>query len=425
MEDGARLRRARSAARRSTASPIWLGFCALFFARARRPAPAALAAQPRPARAALVLGLALVLQPRRHLHERAARLPAARLPARPHGLDRRGADGSRRRRRPSGRSGCSPRRRSSRPASGSASTSSASNVIDVGYSGVIGAERIAHGQSPYGHFPVEGDAEGVRPGRRRRRDPRAHPDERPLRVGEPAGRHLRPGRLRGLPPRLPDLRLERASGTTCRPRTSRSIAVRPALRCSGSRSSGCASAATRLAVTLAFAWAAYPFTQYVSSSNTNDALPPLFLIWGFWLVTSPWARGAVVALVRRGRSSRRCCSRRSGPRTRTRSAPARRSSLFVGGFVAGDARRVLGPPARAEPAPRGARLLGPHARLADRPRLAVLDLGLAAVPRRAFPTCTSLQRVLEVAARRRRDRVATSCRAASRRSSSPRSRPRC
>ena len=45
-----------------------------------------------------------------------------------------------------------------------------------------------------------------------------------------------------------------------------------------------------------FAWAAYPFTQYVSSSNTNDALPPLFLIWGFWLLTSPFARGAAVAL---------------------------------------------------------------------------------------------------------------------------------
>jgi hypothetical protein len=52
----------------------------------------------------------------------------------------------------------------------------------------------------------------------------------------------------------------------------------------------------RLAATLAFAWAAWPFTQYVSSSNTNDALPALFLIWGFWLVTSPLARGAFVAL---------------------------------------------------------------------------------------------------------------------------------
>ena len=30
-----------------------------------------------------------------------------------------------------------------------------SNVIDVGYSGVIGAHRIASGQAPYGHFPDE------------------------------------------------------------------------------------------------------------------------------------------------------------------------------------------------------------------------------------------------------------------------------
>src|SRR5205814_4740421 len=28
-------------------------------------------------------------------------------------------------------------------------------VIDVGFAGVIGAERIVHGQAPYGHMPVE------------------------------------------------------------------------------------------------------------------------------------------------------------------------------------------------------------------------------------------------------------------------------
>ena len=32
-----------------------------------------------------------------------------------------------------------------------------SNVIDVGYAGPIGAQRIVHGQSPYGNFPVEDD----------------------------------------------------------------------------------------------------------------------------------------------------------------------------------------------------------------------------------------------------------------------------
>ena len=54
-------------------------------------------------------------------------------------------------------------------------------VIDVGYAGVIGADRILDGQAPYGHMP---DTAGtrLRPGRRRRRDPRPHPDERPLRV---------------------------------------------------------------------------------------------------------------------------------------------------------------------------------------------------------------------------------------------------
>jgi hypothetical protein len=52
----------------------------------------------------------------------------------------------------------------------------------------------------------------------------------------------------------------------------------------------------RLAAALPFAWAAYPFTQYASNSNTNDSLPPLLLIWGFWLVASPWARGAFAAL---------------------------------------------------------------------------------------------------------------------------------
>jgi hypothetical protein len=53
---------------------------------------------------------------------------------------------------------------------------------------------------------------------------------------------------------------------------------------------------SRLAATLALAWAAYPFTQYVSSSNTNDSILPAFLIWGFVFVSSSWARGAFSAL---------------------------------------------------------------------------------------------------------------------------------
>ena len=52
----------------------------------------------------------------------------------------------------------------------------------------------------------------------------------------------------------------------------------------------------RLGAVLAFAWAAYPFTQYVSNSNTNDAIMPCFLVWGFWLVSRPAARGVLAAL---------------------------------------------------------------------------------------------------------------------------------
>jgi hypothetical protein len=52
----------------------------------------------------------------------------------------------------------------------------------------------------------------------------------------------------------------------------------------------------RLAMTLAFAWAAYPFTLYALASNTNDAIMPALLIWGFWLVSSAGARGAATAL---------------------------------------------------------------------------------------------------------------------------------
>ena len=50
-------------------------------------------------------------------------------------------------------------------------------VIDVGYSGVIGAHRIANGQAPYGHFP---QATGRPCGPRGPQRPgcAAHPDER-------------------------------------------------------------------------------------------------------------------------------------------------------------------------------------------------------------------------------------------------------
>src|SRR5439155_18738015 len=58
-------------------------------ARAPGLSPAAFASEPRPRRASLLLRVPLVLQPRERLHERAARLSAASVPARALCVDRR------------------------------------------------------------------------------------------------------------------------------------------------------------------------------------------------------------------------------------------------------------------------------------------------------------------------------------------------
>ena len=170
-----------------------------------------------------------------------------------------------------------------------------SNVIDVGYSGVIGAERIVNGEWPYGHMPVEEDLKACGPADADGEIARAHPDERALRVREPARRHVRPRRVRvATSPAYLALgwsgkwdELPAAHATTI----AFDLICILGLALVGLRFGG-----PLLAATLAFAWTAYPFTQYASSANTNDALLPAFLIWGFWLVTSPWARGVFSAL---------------------------------------------------------------------------------------------------------------------------------
>jgi hypothetical protein len=169
-----------------------------------------------------------------------------------------------------------------------------SNVIDVGYSGVVGAERISHGQAPYGHFPIEGDRKACGPadsegeirdriqtnGRCESANPQGDT------YGPVAYEAYLPGYwIFGWSGKWDDLPAAHFASVVF------DILCALGLALVGRRFGG-----NRLAVTLAFAWMAWPFTQYVSSSNTNDALPALFLIWGFWLVTSPVARGGFSAL---------------------------------------------------------------------------------------------------------------------------------
>jgi hypothetical protein len=168
------------------------------------------------------------------------------------------------------------------------------SVIDVGFAGVVGAERIANGQVPYGHMPVQenlkpcgpADAEGeIREriqtnGRCEASNPRGDT------YGPVSYLAYLPGyAVFGWTGKWDELWAAHATSLLFDGLCLLGLAL------VGRRYGG-----TRLAATLAFAWAAYPFTLYVSNSNTNDAVMPAFLIWGFWLASSAWARGAAIAL---------------------------------------------------------------------------------------------------------------------------------
>ena len=169
-----------------------------------------------------------------------------------------------------------------------------SNVIDVGYSGVIGADRIMHGQSPYGHFPVEDNR------------PTCGPADS---SGEVRDRIQTNGRCETANPLgdtygpvsylayIPGYEL---FGWSHKWDYLRSVHFTSILFDSicllglvlvGRRFGG-----APLAAALAFAWVAWPFSQYASNSNTNDAIPPALLIWGFLGVTRAPVRAAAVAL---------------------------------------------------------------------------------------------------------------------------------
>ncbi len=168
------------------------------------------------------------------------------------------------------------------------------SVIDVGFAGVIGAERIVHGQMPYGHMPDQGDLKPCGPA-----DANGEIRERIQTNGRCEASNARgdtygpvsylayvPGYLAfGWSGKWDELWTGHATSL-----------LFDALCLIGLALVGRRLGGDRLGATLAFAWATYPFTLYTANSNTNDAIMPAFLIWGFWLASSPWARGAGLAL---------------------------------------------------------------------------------------------------------------------------------
>lgn len=145
-----------------------------------------------------------------------------------------------------------------------------SNVIDVGYAGVIGADRITSGQALYGAFPADnasGDTYG----------PFAYLSYVPFELLFPWGGSW------------DDLPAAHAASVFF------DLATFGALFLLGRRLRK-GSAGTRLGAILAFGWAACPYTAYALESNTNDSLVALTLALVLLVIASPALRGAALAL---------------------------------------------------------------------------------------------------------------------------------
>jgi hypothetical protein len=167
-------------------------------------------------------------------------------------------------------------------------------VVDVGYAGVIGADRLASGETPYGNFPRRDTGKPCAP-------PDAEGDVRDwiqengrCETANALGDTYGPVNYHAY---LPGLLLFGWSGKwDSLPAVHFTTLLFDVLAMLGLAAVGFRYGRTPLALTLAFAWAANPLTQYVSMSNTNDAIMPALLVWGFWAATSDAGRGAFVAL---------------------------------------------------------------------------------------------------------------------------------
>jgi hypothetical protein len=176
----------------------------------------------------------------------------------------------------------------------------ASNVIDVGYSGVIGADRIWHGQSPYGHFPQETDpVTGKELKKCGPADTNGEVRDRVQGNGRcetanPLGDTYGPVAYLAYIPGY--LLFGWSHKWDTLPAVHFTSILFDLIALVGLGLVGRRLGGPRVGAAAAFAWAAWPFTQYASSSDTNDSIGPALLVFGFLALTSPVARGAAVAV---------------------------------------------------------------------------------------------------------------------------------
>src|SRR3954453_19365779 len=145
-----------------------------------------------------------------------------------------------------------------------------SNVIDVGYSGVIGADRIADRKPIYGNFPTDdqsGDTYG----------PVAYYAYVPFEQAFPWSGTW------------DDLPAAHAASIFFDLATIAGLFLIGRRLRRGRRG-------TELGILLSFGWAACPYTAFVLESNTNDALVSLTLVAALLCLTAPIPRGITLAL---------------------------------------------------------------------------------------------------------------------------------
>jgi hypothetical protein len=141
-----------------------------------------------------------------------------------------------------------------------------SNVIDVGYAGVIGATKLIHGHALYGGWPQDnlyGDTYG----------PVSYYVYIPFRL------------IFGWSGTWDSLPAAHAAAIFF------DLLTLIGLYVLGRRLKG-----NRLGVVFAYAWAAYPFTLFALSSNTNDGLVAALVVLSLLAITSAPGRGVAGAL---------------------------------------------------------------------------------------------------------------------------------
>jgi hypothetical protein len=147
-----------------------------------------------------------------------------------------------------------------------------SGVIDVGYAGAVGADRIVHGQPLYGEgeFPEDnrfGDTYG----------PANYYAYVPFELALPWSGEW------------DELAASHAAAIAF------DLATVAGLFAFGLRSRRGRSGRD-LGVVLAFGWVAYPYTAFALQSNSNDSLIAALVVWSLVLFARPLARGALLAL---------------------------------------------------------------------------------------------------------------------------------